>query len=158
MTEENAAKRAPRTVRCEIPRHHAGSTAPVGDDTLEKVVASVLPFVRAAEEAKQEVNGSALTLYQYASLLVELRAGGERASVLARYQVEGEPGLERLGGLLGRADGEEAGAPEGDRGGDGDLGQTTAELARWAGWVMGGSAGCGAHAHQHMQRQPLACQ
>ena len=96
VTEENAAKRAPRTVRCEISRHHAGWTAPVGDDTLEKVVASVLPFVRAAEEAKQEVNGSALTLYQYASLLVELRAGGERASVLARYQVEGEAGLERL--------------------------------------------------------------
>lgn len=96
VTEDKLPKRAPRTVRCEISRHHAGWTAPLGDDTLEKVVASVLPFVRAAEEAKQEVKGSALTLHQYASLLVELRAGGERGSVLARYQVEGEPGLERL--------------------------------------------------------------
>ena len=102
VTEEKAAKRAPRTV---------------GDDTLEKVVASV-----------------------YASLLVELRAGGERGSVLARYPVEGEPGLERLVASweerLARGPALRKEVEEAMKIWAGYL-----RKARGTGWVMGGSRG-----------------
>ncbi len=75
-------KRAPKTAQSRVYGLEPGKTAPLGDTSIARAVAAVLPF--AAPPLP-------LTLRQYASLCAELACWPSRSGeILQRYQVPGE--------------------------------------------------------------------
>ena len=76
---------APRTVQSRVPG--LGSTTPVGDDSIEKAVAAILP----------RLSLPTFTLRQFASLCAELACKPDRRSqTLERYGVDDEAVLTAL--------------------------------------------------------------
>lgn len=110
-------RRAPKTAQSRVYGLEPGKTAPLGDTSIARAVAGVLPF--AAPPLP-------LTLRQYASLCAELACWPSRAAeILQRYQVPGEAARAALDAFWSR---ERAARPELRAAFDEDVARYTAWL------------------------------
>jgi hypothetical protein len=110
-------RRAPKTAQSRVYGLEPGKTAPLGDTSIARAVAGVLPF--AAPPLP-------LTLRQYASLCAELSFWPSRAAeILQRYQVPGEAARAALDAFWSR---ERAARPELRAAFDEDVARYTAWL------------------------------